>query len=121
MLPRSKLEIMIEYSQFLLASLEDNFCMNLSYQVGIVHYVNRSRAYDRCCNTVLSYSDICVGSGTTNCILITQMRLKCVGPLLPFEDFMSVFLSPGEVTGPSQCESSGGAATLMPLDLHAFL
>jgi len=30
-------------------------------------------------------------------------------------------MSPGEVTGPSQGESSGGAATLMLLDLHAFL
>ena len=31
---------------------------------------------------------------------------------------MSVLMSPGLVTGPSQGESSGGAATLMPLDLH---
>ena len=44
-----------------------------------------------------------------------------VGPLHPFEDFTSILVSPGYVTGPSQCESSGGAATLMPLDLHAFL
>jgi hypothetical protein len=45
-LARSKLEIMIEYSQFLLASLQENFCMYLPYQVGIVHCVNRSGAYD---------------------------------------------------------------------------
>ena len=32
---------------------------------------------------------------------------------------MSVLSSPGQVTGPSQGESSGGAATLMPVDLHA--
>jgi len=44
-----------------------------------------------------------------------------VGPLLPFEDFMSILVSPGYVTVPLQGESSGGAATLMPLDLHAFL
>ena len=29
---------------------------------------------------------------------------------------MSILVSPGQVTGPSQGESSGGAATLMPLD-----
>jgi hypothetical protein len=69
---------MIEYSQFFLASLEDNFCMNLSYQVGTVHCVNRSRPYDLCFrNTVLSYSDIFVFNSTINCILITQMRLQC--------------------------------------------
>jgi len=44
-----------------------------------------------------------------------------VGLFLPFEDFTSILVSPGYVTGPSQGESSGGAATLMPLDLHAFL
>ena len=44
-----------------------------------------------------------------------------VGPLLPFEDFTSILVSPGQVTGPSQGESSGGAATLIQLDLHAFL
>ena len=43
------------------------------------------------------------------------------GSGLPFEDFTSVLMSPGQVTGQSQGESSGGAATLMPLDLHAFL
>jgi hypothetical protein len=47
--------------------------------------------------------------------------LFVVGPILSFEDFTSVLMSPGQVTGPSQDESSGGAATLMPLDLHAFL
>jgi len=30
-------------------------------------------------------------------------------------------MSAGQVTCQSQGESSGGAATLMPLDLHAFL
>jgi len=44
-----------------------------------------------------------------------------VGPLLSFEGILSVLMSPGEVTGPSQGKSSGGVATLMPLDLHAFL
>ena len=34
---------------------------------------------------------------------------------------MSVLMSPGQVTGPSQGKSSVGAATLMLLDLHAFL
>jgi len=47
--------------------------------------------------------------------------LLSVGPLLPFEDITSILVSPGQVTGPSQGESIGGAATLMPLDLHAFL
>jgi len=42
------------------------------------------------------------------------------GPLLPFEGILSVLMSLGQVTGPSQW-SSGGAATLMPLELHAFL
>jgi len=28
--------------------------------------------------------------------------LKSVGPLLPFEDFTSILVSPGLVTGPSQ-------------------
>ena len=45
----------------------------------------------------------------------------CGTVLLPFEDFISILLSPGKVTGPLQGESSGGAATLMPLDLHVFL
>jgi len=77
-LPRSKLEIMIAYSQFLLASLEGNFCMNLPYHVGIVHCVNRSGPYDLCCrNAVLSHSDIFVFNSNINCILITQMRLQC--------------------------------------------
>jgi len=47
--------------------------------------------------------------------------LKSVGPLLPFEDFTNILVSPGQVTGPSQDESSCGAATLILLDLHAFL
>jgi len=42
------------------------------------------------------------------------------GPILPFEGILSVLMSPGWVTGPSQGKSSGEAATLMPLDLHAF-
>ena len=37
------------------------------------------------------------------------------------EGILSVLMPPGQVTGPSQGKSSGGAATLMPLDLHAFL
>ena len=78
MLSRSKLEIIFEYSQFLLTSLEDKFCMNLSYQVGIAHCVNRSGPYDLCCrNTVLSYSNIFVFNSSINCILITQIRLQC--------------------------------------------
>jgi len=44
-----------------------------------------------------------------------------VGTLLHFEEFASILVSHGLVTGPSQGESSGGAATLMPLDIHAFL
>ena len=32
-----------------------------------------------------------------------------------------MLLAPGQVTGLLQGKSSGGAATLMPLDLHAFL
>ena len=55
-------------------------------------------------------------------IINNQKNTKLgVRPLLPFEDFMSILVSPGSVTGPSQGESSGGVATLMPLDLHAFL
>ena len=50
-----------------------------------------------------------------------RVVILSVGPLLPFEDFTSVLLSPGQVTGLSQGESSGGVATLMPLDLPAFL
>jgi hypothetical protein len=42
-------------------------------------------------------------------------------PLLLYEDITSILVSPVYVTGPSQGESSGGAATLIPLDLHAFL
>ena len=53
--------------------------------------------------------------------LLQKYEFQSVGPLLPFENFMSVLMSPGQVTGPSQGESSGGASTLMPLDLHAFL
>jgi len=34
---------------------------------------------------------------------------------------MSALMSSGLVTGQSQGESSGGAATAMPLDLHIFL
>jgi hypothetical protein len=41
--------------------------------------------------------------------------------LLSFEDFTSVLLSPGVVTGLSQGNSIGGATTMMPLDLHAFV
>jgi len=44
-----------------------------------------------------------------------------VGPLLPFEDVTSNLVSLGQVIGLSQGESSGGAVTLMPLDLHAFV
>ena len=62
------------------------------------------------------------GLGVFSCSLVLKMKLvPPVGPLLPFEEFTSVLMSPGLVTGPSQGESSGGAATLMPLDLHAFL
>ena len=42
-------------------------------------------------------------------------------PLLLFDDFASVLLSPEWVTGLSQGESRDEAASLMPLDLHAFL
>jgi hypothetical protein len=48
-------------------------------------------------------------------------NILSVGPLLPFEDFTSILVSPGQVTSPSQCESSGGATTLMPPDLRAFM
>ena len=41
--------------------------------------------------------------------------------LLLLEVLTSILLSPGQVTGLSQGKSSGGAATLMPLDLHALL
>ena len=54
-------------------------------------------------------------------IKLSRVVILSVSPLLPFEDFTSILLSPGWVTGLSQGESSGGAATLMPLDLHAFL
>jgi hypothetical protein len=40
----------------------------------------------------------------------------CFVPLPPFEHFTSVSMSPEYVTGPSQGESGGGAATLMALD-----
>ena len=52
---------------------------------------------------------------------LCSVVLLSFGPLLAFEDFTSVVVPPGQVTGPSQGESSGGAATLMPLDLRAFL
>ena len=65
------------------------------------------------------YCSACFGS------LFVSIPCTCcshfVGPLHPFEDFTSILVSPGYVTGPSQGESSGGAATLLPLDLHAFL
>ena len=56
----------------------------------------------------------------SNILLVLNVEVS-VGPLLPFEGVLSVLMSPGQVTGPSQGKSSGGAATLMPLDLHAFL
>jgi len=56
-----------------------------------------------------------------NGTIFGKKDIESVGPLLPFDDFTSILVSPGQATGPSQGESSGGAATLMPLDLHAFL
>ena len=44
--------------------------------------------------------------------------LLSIGPLLPFEEFRSVLNVPWIGYRPVAGLSSGGAATLMPLDLH---
>ena len=55
------------------------------------------------------------------CNFTNALVILSVGPLLTFEDFMSVVMSPRKVTCPSQSESSGGTTILMPLDLRVFL
>ena len=39
------------------------------------------------------------------CSVLQFLSILSVGPFLPFEDFMSVLMSPGQVNGPSQMKN----------------